>query len=113
MDNIIGPHRQRVKFVNPTVTADGAGGRDAVYNNAAPFVSTWATVKDRGTVRVFDESGADRIITRKTIKVFWRAALEAGLSKKTRIVYAGQNYQVEGFTKEDEINKILIIEAVN
>jgi hypothetical protein len=113
MDNIIGPMRERVSFVNPTIAADGAAGRDYSYNNAAPFVTTWATVKDAGSVRVFDESGADRIIKRKTIKVWWRAALEAGLSKRTRIIYDGQNYQVENFTKEKEIKYILIIEAVS
>jgi head-tail adaptor len=101
-----GQMRMVLKFEQVNKSSDLTGGQNEGHTE---WFTTRGYFRPKRNYRAF-ETGYDESIKTFECWIYWRNAIEAGLSKDVRIAYEARSFGIETFTLVGEKRKMYKIE---
>lgn len=101
-----GQMKMVLKFEQVSKSSDETGGQNEAYDD---WFTTRGYFRGKRNYRSF-ETGYDESVNTFECWIYWRNAIEAGLSKDVRIVYEARSFAIDTFRLVGEKRKMYKIE---
>ena len=99
----IGQMKMVLRFEQVSKTSDQTGGQSEGYTD---WFTTRGYFRNKRIYRAF-ETGYDESVKTFECWIWWRNAIEAGLTKDVRITYESRSFGIEAFSLVGEKRKMI------